>query len=318
MPQCTDFVDVNCAKNRLQEYCQRHYIPLPVYTLLEKAGADHSPMFQVEVEVNGMIYTGEWAPKKRDAEKLAALEAWISIHRPPSPIKTTHTCETNDPCVLLEKINLEEEQNIESMESKIVANKDVEPPFHTKRVPMRDGVELVVDYFLASPTSKYPAIIEITPYGRILERPNFRNEARYWISHGYAFVIADVRGTGDSEGEFQFFLNDGKDGYDLIEWIARQSWSNGRVGMRGGSYSGGNQWYTARERPPHLSCITPNTSPGGPMDGVPYHNGVFALLWSLNWIGSSLDIARSPAVNPHPNPMTWLNHRPLHTLDVYA
>ena len=133
MSSYVDFVDVDCAKNCLQEYCQAQCLPLPVYNLLGKVGPDHSPMFQVnshvqhkslfthvhvqvEVEVNGILYTGEWATKKREAEKLAALEAWITIHRPPSPPKATSTHETNDPCVLLQSMNLEGEQNIEPMD----------------------------------------------------------------------------------------------------------------------------------------------------------------------------------------------------------
>ncbi|CAF4070240.1 unnamed protein product, partial [Rotaria sp. Silwood1] len=202
--------------------------------------------------------------------------------------------------------------------SKSTSHKTVEPDFLTVRVPMRDCVELAVDYFLASPSGRYPTIVEITPYGRGIDRPNFRNEASYWIKNGYAFVIADARGTGDSDGEFVFFSNEGEDGYDLIEWIALQPWSNGRAGMRGASYSGENQWYTARERPPHLSCITPSATPARPMHEVPYDNGAFALSWSLNWIGSNLNIMKPRAVEPHSNPMTWLNHRPLRTLDVYA
>ncbi|CAF3819536.1 unnamed protein product [Rotaria sordida] len=202
--------------------------------------------------------------------------------------------------------------------AKTTSNGTIEPHFLTARVSMSDRVELTIDYFLVSPTGRYPAIVEITPYGRILQRPNFRNEANYWIKHGYAFIIADARGTGDSGGEYIFLSHEGKDGYDLIEWIARQPWSNGRVGMRGASYSGENQWYTARERPPHLSCITPSTTPARPMHDVPYDNGAFTLSWSLSWIGSSLNIMKSPGVDAHSDPMTWLNHRPLRTLDVYA
>ena len=64
-----------------------------------------------------MVYTGDWAPKKREAEKLAALQAWISMQRPPSPpTKFTYTNKTNDPCVLLQNMNLEEEQNVEQMD----------------------------------------------------------------------------------------------------------------------------------------------------------------------------------------------------------
>ncbi|CAF1450266.1 unnamed protein product, partial [Adineta steineri] len=199
-----------------------------------------------------------------------------------------------------------------------ITNTKVEPNFVTVHVPMHDGIELAVDYFVLSSTNKYPAIVEITPYGRSLNRPNFRNEADYWLKYGYAFVIADARGTGDSGGEFIFLSHEGKDGYDLIEWIARQPWSTGRIGMRGASYSGENQWFTAREKPPHLSCITPSATPAEPMHGVPYENGAFALYWALTWIGSSLNINYSSVVDAHPDPKTWLNYRPLRTLDVYA
>ena len=202
--------------------------------------------------------------------------------------------------------------------AKATFDPDPELAFLTVRVPMRDGVELAVDYFVPSSTGKYPALIEITPYGRIPNRPNFRNEAGYWLKHGYAFVIVDARGTGDSGGNFTFVALEGKDGYDLIEWIARQLWSTGRVGMRGASYSGVNQWYTAREKPPHLSCITPCSTLAAPMHDVPYDNGAFTLNWALNWIGLTLNINYPPAVDPHPDPKSWLNHRPLRTLDVYA
>jgi len=200
----------------------------------------------------------------------------------------------------------------------MTTNSDPEPAFITVHVPMRDGVELAVDYFVPSTTGKYPAIVEITPYGRTLNRPNFRNEAGYWINYGYAFIIADARGTGDSGGDFVYLALEGKDGYDLIEWIARQPWSIGRIGMRGASYSSGNQWYTAREKPPHLSCITPSAAPAGPMHEVPYDNGAFTLNWALTWIGLALNVNYTPAVDPHPDPKTWLNHLPLRTLDVYA
>ena len=69
------------------------------------------------MEVNGVVYAGDWAPKKREAENLAALQAWISIHRPPSPtIKFISTNKTNDPCALLQNMNLEEEHIIEQMD----------------------------------------------------------------------------------------------------------------------------------------------------------------------------------------------------------
>ncbi|CAF2935123.1 unnamed protein product [Rotaria sp. Silwood2] len=202
--------------------------------------------------------------------------------------------------------------------STTVSNMNEEPSFVTTRVPLRDHVELAIDYFLPTPTGRFPTILEITPYGRGPNKPNRRFEARYWTQHGYAFVIGDSRGTGDSGGDMVFHAREGKDGYDLIEWIASQPWSNGRIGMRGASYSGENQWYTAREQPPHLSCITPSTTPARPMNEVPYDNGAFLLQWALLWINSYVNIVLPPAGTTHPNPKTWLNHRPLRTLDVFA
>lgn len=193
-----------------------------------------------------------------------------------------------------------------------------EPPFVTARAPLRDGVNVTLDYFLPSSEGRFPAIIEITPYGRGLTSPNFRNEASYWIEHEYVFVIADTRGTGDSEGDFIFSAKEGPDAYDLIEWIARQPWSNGRVGMRGASYSGANQWAAAREQPPHLSCITPSATPARPMNEVPYDNGVFSLRWAFGWISSTLNIVQPPIGQPNRDVKAWLKYRPLRTLDSYA
>ncbi|CAM4940820.1 unnamed protein product [Rotaria socialis] len=190
--------------------------------------------------------------------------------------------------------------------------------FETTRVRLRDGVELAVDYLVVSNTGRFPVILELTPYGRGPDRINYRYEASYWRKHGYAFVIADCRGTGDSDGEMAYFSREGQDGYDLIEWIASQTWSNGRIGMRGSSYTGTNQWFIAREQPPHLSCITPSATLGRPMQDIPYFDGAFAVAWAINWIGFTLNINVLIVNQSHPDPMTWLNHRPLRTLDVYA
>jgi uncharacterized protein len=88
--------------------------------------------------------------------------------------------------------------------------------------------------------------------------------------------------------------------------------------MRGASYSGINQWAAALQQPPHLSCISPSATLERSMRDVPYDNGAFALWWGLTWIGSTLNIARPPANDPHPDPKTWLTHRPLRTLDLFA
>jgi putative CocE/NonD family hydrolase len=124
-----------------------------------------------------------------------------------------------------------------------------------------------------------------TPYGK--QNPLYTGPAWYLARHGYAVVVQDVRGRGDSDGEFYpFFNNEGPDGYDTIEWVAGQPWSNGRVGMMGGSYAGWVQWCAAALRPPHLVTMVSASAATHWFQQVPYHNGVPTLahlpwLWSL-------------------------------------
>jgi putative CocE/NonD family hydrolase len=142
-----------------------------------------------------------------------------------------------------------------------------------RRVRMRDGVEIAADVVLPEGDGPWPAVVLRTPYMR-------GRAPRLWdrlVDHGYAYVTVDVRGRGDSDGEFTLYVNDADDGYDMIEWVAAQAWCSGRVGMVGTSYEGYTQWWTAKSRPPHLACIAPfaaNVADLGPRrscdTGVPY------------------------------------------------
>lgn len=149
-------------------------------------------------------------------------------------------------------------------------------------IPMRDGVRLNGDVFLPARPGRYPVILEISPY-----RPkgeDYSGEAGYWNQAGYAFAIVDIRGQNGSGGRFEFMSRaEGRDGYDAIEWLARQPWANGRVGMRGSSYSGTNQLRIAALAPPSLKCITPSDSASSDFEGVASHGGAFALRWALTW-----------------------------------
>lgn len=183
-------------------------------------------------------------------------------------------------------------------------------------IPLRDGVELAGDCFIGDGTQPLPAILELTPYGRGRDRPNFSGEAGYWVRHGYAFVIVECRGSGDSQGELRFAVGDGgdgEDGYDVVEWIARQPWCNGRVGMRGASYTGTNQWQVARQRPPSLKAIVPNATGHG-ADDVVYDGGIFHFNWALTWPASVAGSGVSMTAAPR-----WaagLGQRPLREADV--
>jgi putative CocE/NonD family hydrolase len=180
-------------------------------------------------------------------------------------------------------------------------------------IPMRDGVKLAADVWLPDAPGRYPVLLARTPYTKANLGLNVW--ARYFAGHGYAFVIEDTRGRGDSEGEFDAFFGEGRDGYDTIEWLAGRPWSNGRVGMLGPSYLGAVQWLAARERPPHLSCVAPTAAPGRWFEEFPYMGGAFAAALSLAWAN---EVSGRMDQEDSSEGVNWekvLGHRPLLTAD---
>jgi uncharacterized protein len=148
-------------------------------------------------------------------------------------------------------------------------------------VPMRDGVVLRVDLLLPSITGRFPTLVYRTPYGKqfaLKEGGTFEKA----VARGYAVVIQDVRGRYASDGDFSPYQNEGRDGYDTIEWAARQSWSDGNVGTFGLSYPGAVQWLAAVENPPHLKAMIPAMTFSTPRNFF-YSGGVFDGSW-LDWI----------------------------------
>ena len=121
---------------------------------------------------------------------------------------------------------------------------------------MRDGVTLRADVLRPRGAGAFPVLVYRTPYGKesaLEEYTTFRHA----VEHGYAVVVQDVRGRYASGGEFRPYENEGRDGYDTIEWAARQPWSNGAIGTFGLSYPGAVQWLAAVENPPHLKAMVP-------------------------------------------------------------
>jgi len=148
-------------------------------------------------------------------------------------------------------------------------------------VMMRDGVVLRADVRRPAKTGKYPVLIFRTPYSKSEGDPDNEKTFNEAVKRGYAMVIQDVRGRFESEGEFVAYLNEGKDGYDTIEWAAVQPWSDGRVGTFGLSYPGAVQWLAAVENPPHLKAMVPAMCFSS-MDQFIYFGGVFEAAWA-NW-----------------------------------
>ena len=119
-------------------------------------------------------------------------------------------------------------------------------------VPMRDGVKLAADVYLPLPGwSRYPVVLVRTPYGK-----GSMSTIGFTLAlDGYAAVFQDTRGHGGSQGEPSMFTTEAEDGYDTVEWVAAQGWSNGKIGSFGASALGINQYLTAGEAPPHLTCM---------------------------------------------------------------
>ncbi len=149
------------------------------------------------------------------------------------------------------------------------------------KVPMRDGVNLSADIYLPDYEGEYPTVVIGTPYDNTMK--SHVDMAIFFVQHGYSFVVYDVRGRHDSEGDFYPFFNEGKDGYDIVEWVAAQPWSTGKIGMMGGSYRGWIQWATAKERPPHLTTMVPTATGGKWLQEFPFFNGV-PCLWMFAWM----------------------------------
>jgi uncharacterized protein len=163
------------------------------------------------------------------------------------------------------------------------------------RVPMRDGVHLAADAYHDEGDVPRPALVALSPYGKELQAlaltmPPQKRPSPLWdgcieagdiarvVKEGYVHVIGDVRGSGASEGEHIGNYNAGgvplgQDAYDFIEWVAKQPWCNGVVGMIGISYFGSMQVFAASERPPSLKAIFVS---GGHFDfyETTYHGGV--------------------------------------------
>lgn len=153
-------------------------------------------------------------------------------------------------------------------------------------IPMRDGVRLATDIYRPAhdgePVSeRFPTILGRTSYDKSNPVIWVDPVANFFTPRGYTVVLQDLRGRGNSEGTGQYFhtanKNEGPDGYDTIEWIAAQPWSNGRVGMVGSSHGGIVQNVAALHRPPHLTALWVDVAPTSAFDWEARQGGAMAL-----------------------------------------
>jgi putative CocE/NonD family hydrolase len=149
-------------------------------------------------------------------------------------------------------------------------------------VQARDGVKISVDVFRPRDASKHPAVMLQTPYNN--DGDNVMDEAWSYVKRGYAYVTVDVRGRYDSDGSFVPYVSDGRDGSDVMDWVARQPWSNGKIATHGASYSGKTQWMLAKENNPHHAAIVSYVSPADDFRDQTRYNGVPKLDLMYTWM----------------------------------
>jgi putative CocE/NonD family hydrolase len=181
------------------------------------------------------------------------------------------------------------------------------------RIPMRDGIHLDTNVFLPQSGNRLPTILVRTPYGKGSELiPGYQT----FLDHGYAVVVQDIRGRYGSEGIFNAMARgEGPDGSDTIDWISRQTWSDGNVGMSGGSYLGFAQWEAALQGNPHLKAIFPSVSGSDAYyDRFYSPGGALKLGQRLQWFSANL---AEPGFRP-PRLEDYVRHLPLRSADRVA
>jgi putative CocE/NonD family hydrolase len=174
---------------------------------------------------------------------------------------------------------------------KLIVEKDVQ-------IPMRDGTLLYADVFRPNFKEKVPILFNTSVYqkDKVWSPPaDLEEEANphmcwetanpmWWCPRGYACVRLDSRGAGRSPGKSEpSSFQEALDTYDAIEWLAKQSWCSGKVGMSGISYHASSQWRAAKMQPPSLKCIMPWEGRADQYRDQAYHGGIFALGFIGNW-----------------------------------
>lgn len=185
-----------------------------------------------------------------------------------------------------------------------------------------DGATLCAVVVRPAGAERRPAALEFTIY---VDPKDDLSKLEFAASRGYAGVIAYTRGKGECIRQTQRIVpyeEDGRDANSVIDWIAKQPWSNGKVGMMGGSYDGFTQWATAKLANPHLETIVPIV-PNNPGNGLPVQDSVF-ILPNYAWVyyvtdNRTLDDATYNDPKWATLPTRWyLSGRPYSDVDAIA
>jgi putative CocE/NonD family hydrolase len=183
---------------------------------------------------------------------------------------------------------------------------------HGVRAKMRDGVVLRADIYRPRAEGKFPVLLMRTPYDK-------RNEVDFGLraaARGYVVIVQDVRGRYSSEGEWYPFKYESQDGYDTVEWAASLPYSNGKVGMFGGSYVGATQMLAAIASPPHLAGICPVVTASNYHDGWTYQGGAFEQWFNASWTSGLAEDTLVRRVREMADPLRW-SFVPLDTYPLF-
>jgi putative CocE/NonD family hydrolase len=184
-------------------------------------------------------------------------------------------------------------------------------------VPMktRDGVTLYADIYRPKSSGTFPVILMRTPYDKSVNwavSPIFKI-----VPRGYVVIIQDVRGRYTSEGEWYPFKHEQADGFDTVEWAAALPYSDGKVGMMGGSYVGATQMLAAIAQPPHLAAIAPNVTASNYHDGWTYQGGAFEQWFDQNWTSQLAQNTLQRRIDENTNALLGTSTLPLANYPVF-
>ncbi|HVA68473.1 MAG TPA: CocE/NonD family hydrolase [Candidatus Binataceae bacterium] len=160
-------------------------------------------------------------------------------------------------------------------------------------IPMRDGCVLKADLYRPDSPERLPVLLNRTPYDKSFPPITLSTlDAMRAAQAGYNVVTQDCRGRFASQGKFTCFVDEARDGFDTVEWLAKQPWADKNVGMYGASYMGATQWLAATAQPPSLKAIAPSITASDYHDGWTYQGGAFELFFNVSWLMISLGLGR--------------------------
>jgi predicted acyl esterase len=163
-----------------------------------------------------------------------------------------------------------------------VADAAEKPAFNEEFATMRDGVKLAANVYLPQGAGPWPVVLSRTPY--LKDGPMSGGSSRRYTAAGFAYVVQDVRGKGHSQGEYRPFVDDRNDGYDTVEWAAKQPWSNGKIGMTGASALGITANLAASAAPPSLVAAYVVVAPHSRFEEVTFMGGVVKDADTVGWM----------------------------------